>query len=196
MNLSYLIFSLLFLLAPARPQETYQVDTEASTVRWVGKKILGEHYGTLQLHEGMVMLEEGKLQGGNFTIDMRTLVNQDLEGGQREKLEDWLRSKEMFYVERYPFVVFEITSVQSLDENQQYQLEGELIIKGVSHRISFPANVRKEGKTFMAEAELIFDRTRWNLNYGSGGVIGGLGNFAIEDEVSVQISLQANAAIQ
>jgi len=196
MNLSYLIFSLLFLLAPARPQETYHVDTEASTVRWVGSKILGEHNGTLKLHEGSVTLEEGKLQEGSFTIDMRTLVNKDLEGDQREKLENWLRSEEMFYVERYPFVVFEITSVQSLDEDQQYQLEGELTIKGVSHRISFPANVQKEGKTLMAEAELTFDRTRWNLNYGSGGVIGGLGNFAIEEDVSVQISLQANSAIQ
>ena len=196
MNLITFTFAGLFLFIPIHSHEVYRVDTEASKIRWTGSKVIGDHYGTLQLKEGTLQVEDNQLQGGNFTIDMRTLANEDLEGERREKLENWLRSEEMFYVERYPIVRFQITSVQPLEENQRYQLEGQLTIKGISHSITFPARVTQQENRITAEAELTFDRTRWNLNYGSGGVIGGLGNFAIEDEVSVQILLQASAAIQ
>lgn len=196
MNLINFTFIGLFLFISIRSPEVYRVDTEASTIRWTGSKVIGEHYGTLQLKKGTLRIEDSQLRGGDFSIDMRTLVNEDLEGDRREKLENWLRSEEMFYVERYPFVRFQITSAQTLEEDQRYQLEGQLTIKDISHRIAFPARVRHQGNRITAEAELTFDRTRWNLNYGSGGVIGGLGNFAIEDDVSVQISLQASTVIQ
>lgn len=196
MNLITFTFAWLFLFIPLRSHEVYQVDTEASTIRWTGSKVIGEHYGTLQLKEGSLRVEDNQLQGGDFTIDMRTLVNEDLEGDRREKLENWLRSEEMFYVERYPEVKFEITSAQLLEEDERYRLEGQLTIKDISHSITFPARVRQQGNRITAEAKLTFDRTRWNLNYGSGGVVGGLGNFAIEDEVSVEISLQADSASQ
>lgn len=190
-----LIFALLFIvLTPAdRTEKVYKVDTEASTIRWTGKKVLGEHYGTLQLKEGSFRLEDGSLKGGNFTIDMRSLVNQDLEGDSREELENWLRSEEMFYVARYPYVKFEITAAESQQGKQRYQVEGRLTIKDVSHIISFPAEIQQKGEMISVQAELKFDRTRWNLNYGSGGIIGGLGNTAIKDEVTVAVNLQASA---
>lgn len=196
MNLINFLSIWLLIFAAVSPLEVYQVNTKASTIRWTGSKLIGEHYGTLQLKEGSLQVENGQLTGGDFSIDMRTLTNQDLEGDRREKLENWLRSKEMFYVERYPLVSFEITSVKALADDQQYQLEGQLTIKDISHSIIFPAIVRQQDGQITAEAELTFDRTRWDLNYGSGGVVGGLGNFAIEEEVSVQISLQASTAVQ
>ena len=193
-----LIITLLLLsLVPVnRIEEVYEVDTAASTIRWTGKKVLGEHYGTLQLEEGSFRMDGDVLQGGSFTIDMRSLENQDLEGDRREKLEDWLRSEEMFYVERYPHVRFKITSAQPLEGNERYRVEGQLTIKDISHTISFPATIRRAGEGVNVQAELKFDRTRWNLNYGSGGLVGGIGNFAIEDEVSVAVDLLANTSIQ
>jgi polyisoprenoid-binding protein YceI len=196
MNFIKALFLLLLLPLQDRQEEIYQVNTEESTIRWTGKKVLGEHHGTLQLDEGSFRLENGQLKGGNFTIDMRSLKNEDLEGDRREKLEDWLRSEEMFYTERYPYVRFTITSAEPSENSQRYRVEGELTIKEDTHSIGFPAIIKQDENKVFVEAELTFDRTRWNLNYGSGGLIGGIGNFAIEDEVSVQINLQAESTVE
>lgn len=187
------ILIILFSVLPAYTdvESTYEVDTSSSKIRWTGSKLIGDHYGTLQLQNGSFTLEGNKLLRGNFTIDMRSLENQDLEGERREKLETWLRSEEMFYVERYPTVSFKIAAARYLSEQQQYEVKGQLTIKGISHDIVFPAIIEKSGSNLRVQAEITFDRTRWNLNYGSGGLVAGVGNFAIDDEVEVAVDLIA-----
>jgi polyisoprenoid-binding protein YceI len=190
MLLNYLLCLLLFLLSST--QQVYTVDTDESTIRWTGKKIFGSHYGTIPIKTGQFRLEGDALQAGSFTLNVREMTNQDLEGSRRQDLLDWLKSEEMFYTEKYPEASFNITNVQAL-QGEQYRIEGELTIKGITQSIGFPARIRRESGSIRASAFLTFDRTRWDLNYGEGGIIGGIGNSAIKDEVEVDIELVARA---
>ena len=42
------------------------------------------------------------------------------------------------------------------------------------------------------DAHFDIDRTRWNVNYGSGKLYDGLGMHLVNDDVSLQIRLVAN----
>ena len=50
--------------------QTKKVNAEKSTLTWVGKKVTGEHSGTVNLKEGNLIFKSGKVAGGNFTVDM------------------------------------------------------------------------------------------------------------------------------
>ena len=76
---------------------------KSSTVVWTGKKVTGEHVAELfNLKMDISMVEDGKLVGGEFTIDMTSLKNTDLEGESKQKLEGHLKSEDFFGIEKYP----------------------------------------------------------------------------------------------
>ena len=90
----------------------YNADTENSSVTWKGSKPAGEHNGTINISEGYLAFEDGNLSGGNFIIDMNTIVNLDLESEEyNTKLVNHLKSADFFNVAENPFSVFAITSV-------------------------------------------------------------------------------------
>ena len=57
-----------------------------STLSWTGRKVGGEHYGTIALKDGFVTLESGMVAAGEFTIDMSTITSTDLSGDDNAKL--------------------------------------------------------------------------------------------------------------
>src|SRR3546814_9300209 len=61
------------------------VDTAQSTVQWTGRKVSGEHHGDVQVSSGALTVDDGKLIGGNFVIDLTTITNHDLEGEDRKR---------------------------------------------------------------------------------------------------------------
>ncbi|MFP4092149.1 MAG: YceI family protein [Cyclobacteriaceae bacterium] len=175
-------------------QQTYTVDASESTVRWTGKKIFGQHYGKVPIKEGSFSLEDGRLKSGSFTLNVRDLTNEDLEGSRKQDLLEWLKSKEMFYTGKYPEAFFEIVSATAEANGQTYQVEGKLTIKGTTHSISFPVQISGSKEEVRVQAKLSFDRTRWDLKYGEGGIIGDMGNTAIKNEVEVEVDLVAESA--
>src|SRR5688572_11619432 len=92
-------------------QDEFKVDTKLSSMEWVGKKVTGQHNGTISLSSGEVKVEHGTLVGGTFEINMTTLANSDLQGEYKGKLETHLKSDDFFGVEKHPKAKFEITSV-------------------------------------------------------------------------------------
>ena len=72
-----------------------------STVIWTGSKPTGFHTGNVTLKEGYLSFDHGRLVGGNFTIDMKTITCTDLEpekGGN--KLVNHLNNEDFFDVEK------------------------------------------------------------------------------------------------
>ncbi len=55
------------------------VNTSTSKIVWTGKKVSGTHHGEIQIKSGSVNIEGDKIAGGQFIIDMNTLINKDLE---------------------------------------------------------------------------------------------------------------------
>lgn len=169
-----------------------KVDTKASTVEWLGKKVTGQHNGTIQLKDGSLSMDEkGTLTGGSFTIDMTTLISTDLSGEYKGKLEGHLKSDDFFGVENYPTSTFLMTKAVPQGPGK-YKVIGNITIKGTTQEIQFPATVDvKDGKV-TANANITIDRSKYDIRYGSGSFFDNLGDKTIYDNFDLTVSLVAN----
>lgn len=169
---------------------TYKVNPEESQLKWVGRKVTGEHFGTINLKSGSLEVQDGILKGGNFVIDMPTLVSNDLEGEYKGKLEGHLKSDDFFGVEKYPEAKFVITKATKKNANQ-YEITGDLTIKDKTNSISFPAEVVIAGDKVYATANITVDRSKYDVRYGSGSFFDNLGDKTIYDNFDLQVKLVA-----
>lgn len=169
--------------------DNIKVNTKASTVKWLGSKITESHSGTINIKSGNLLINNGKLSGGNFVIDMTSIVNTDIESERgRKSIESHLKNEDFFDVDKYKTSSLKITKVNLLEDNH-YKLEADLTIKGITHSISFLADIKIKGNAFLATANIKIDRTKWGVTYKSGNVFKDLGDKAILDEIEFDIFL-------
>jgi len=173
---------------------SYSVNVEQSTVTWIGKKIAYSHNGTIKISEGKLDISEGNLIGGNFTIDMTSIEDLDLEDSEKNaKLLGHLKSPDFFGVEKYPTATMEITSVKMLkSEGGNYEVTGDLTIKGQTHPVVFPADISINDGIVTAKATIVFDRSKYDVRYGSGSFFDDLGDTVIYDDIEIGVELIAN----
>ena len=189
------VLSLGILMAVALTAFTFvrnevAIDSDASTIAWVGEKVTGEHNGTVKIKSGALQLEGENITGGEFIIDMTTIEVLDLEGDMKGKLMGHLKSKDFFSVEEYPAAKFVITSVnESKKDNATHFISGDLTIKGITNKITFPAVVSIVDNKVNAKASFDLDRTKWNIKYGSGSFFDGLGDKMIYDDFKIDLTL-------
>jgi polyisoprenoid-binding protein YceI len=176
----------LLLLAGAASAQTLKVDTAASKLEWVGKKVTGQHNGTVNIKSGTVNVEKGKLSGGEFLIDMASIKVLDLEGESNGKLTGHLKSDDFFSTDKFPEASFEITNVKD------GIVTGDLTIKGFTNSLTFPADVKIIKGVLTATAKGIkVDRTLYEIRYGSGRFFDNLGDKVINDEFIMDLTLTA-----
>ena len=82
--------------------QTKKIDVKASTIKWVGKKVTGEHTGTVNFKDGAVIFKGKKLAGGSFTVDMTSLTSTDLTGEYQGKLNGHLKADDFFGTDKFP----------------------------------------------------------------------------------------------
>ncbi|HPG32771.1 MAG: YceI family protein [Lentimicrobiaceae bacterium] len=172
-----------------------KVDVAASNVEWTGAKPTGQHNGTISISDGSVMLSNGVVVGGKFTIDMNSIVNSDLTSEEdNAKLVGHLKSPDFFDVAKYPTAVFEITGADAVNGTPgvTHNITGNLTMKDVTKSITFPAMVKIEDNKLTAETPaFVIDRTQWNVQYGSKTLFDNLKDKFINDEISLKINLTA-----
>lgn len=164
-----------------------EVNVQSSTVEWTGKKITGaSHKGNIQLKEGFLNLtEEGQLTGGEFVMDMNSIVVTDLSGEYKTKLENHLNDDDFFGVNNYPTSKLAITNVEP-QEGNVYSVTGDLTIKGKTEPVTFDMEV-KEGT---ATAKVVIDRTKYGIRYGSGSFFSNLGDNTINNNFVLDVTLK------
>lgn len=194
MKVTHILFVLLvgFIAFAFTPKnDTYTVDKSASTLQWVGRKVTGEHSGTINISNGKLIWNGQTLKGGSFEVDMASLANTDLaDADYNQKLVSHLKSEDFFATEKYPKATFVITKVREAGKNQS-QVTGDLTIKGVTKEVSFPATVQVEGNNLVARAKILVDRTQYGIKYGSGSFFDNLGDKAIDNEFELNVALVA-----
>lgn len=162
-----------------------KINTEKSTISWVGKKITGQHSGTISIKSGELLMDDDKLTGGSFVIDMSSLSVEDLKAGQgKEKLEGHLNSDDFFGINKYPEATLSIINVIGIGKGQ-YKVQANITIKDKLQEISFDANIGKG----MATAEITIDRTKHDIRYGSGSFFDNLGDNMINDDFVLTVNL-------
>lgn len=169
--------------------ETMKVDVNKSKVSWTGKKFTGEHSGSVKIKSGTLEADAGKLTGGMFVIDMSTIENTDIKDvNYKAKLEGHLRSADFFGVEKYPTAVFKMTNARSIKGNK-YQIDGNLTIKNVSDKVSFPAYVNVADGKITAKADIEVDRTKYDIKFKSSSFFDSLGDGVIYDDFTLSVFL-------
>ena len=179
----------LFAMATKPHVDHVRVNTENSTVKWKGSKISSSHEGTVNILKGTLNIDHGALVGGQFSIDMNSIKNTDIESEEYSaKLEGHLKNKDFFDVEQFPTATITIINAVKGKENN-YTIVANLTIKGITHPISFDANVNVNGINFLATANIKIDRTKWDVTYNSGNFFENLGDYLIKDEIEFDVFL-------
>jgi polyisoprenoid-binding protein YceI len=167
---------------------TYKVDVEKSLLTWVGKKLTGSHNGTIALQSGNLLFDGKKLNGGNFVINMATIKDAD----KSDRLEGHLKADDFFGVDKFATSTFTVKKVTPGTGNN-VTVAGDLVIKGVTNPISFPATVvwNADGTVTATAEKIIVDRTKYGIKFRSKGMFPDVGDKMIYDEFELAIKLVA-----
>lgn len=162
-----------------------EVKAEESKVAWKAYKVTGSHSGSVALKSGALMFDNDKLTGGEFAVDMTSLIATDLEGESRQKLEGHLKSDDFFSVESHGTATLVFTNVKSTGKNS-YEVTGDLMVKGITKPVTFDVSVYGSKAT----ATMKVDRTQFDVKYGSGSFFDDLGDKTIYDEFDLVVDLE------
>lgn len=180
------LLSILFLAVTLTlsAQTTKKVNTTTSTIKWIGKKVTGQHDGTINLSEGTLLFKNEKLVGGNFKVDMTSINTTDLEGGAKAKLDGHLKADDFFGTEKHPTATLVFKKIATKKDGN-YTIYADLTIKGITNEVVFDMNVNMN----VATAKVVIDRTKYDIKYGSGSFFDGLGDKTISDEFELNVTL-------
>ena len=180
-----LIISFLLINFELFSQE-YGIDLEKSKIKWTGKEITtSSHYGTIKYVEGEIKLQPEAVNG-KVVVNMESLSVDDLTGGSKARLEGHLRSDDFFSVSSHKSSTIEVTS--SKKNGDDFDVDGVLTIKGISHPISFVLSVDNK----VATSKLTFDRSKYDVRFRSGTFFENLGDKLILDDIELEVELHLN----
>jgi polyisoprenoid-binding protein YceI len=176
--------------------ESYAVQPQLSSLGWVGKKVGGQHNGTIALKSGSVLVRGNQLSGGTFVVDMTSIKNTDLtDADYNAKLLGHLKSDDFFAVDKNPTATFVITGIKPLRgdaSGNNATVSGNLTIKGQTHPLSFPAKVGVKNGVASASGVATIDRTQYDVKYGST-LFGAAADKAIDDNFTLSFNVVAKS---
>jgi len=183
-SIIFSIFLLGLTTVVANGQERFVADTSKTTLSWLGEKVTGQHTGTIKLQSGWLSWKDNKIASGEFIIDMASIK----ESSGNAMLERHLKSDDFFSVGKFPSANLVITGSESFEKGTAV-VKGTLTIKGVTNPIEFKANIQNKDDGLWFYSNIIIDRTKYNIRYGSGSFFDNLGDKVIYDEFKVKVAL-------
>jgi polyisoprenoid-binding protein YceI len=183
----------LALLAPiAAHAEVLKVDTGSSKAEWEGRKLVGAHHGELKFKSGEFKVEKGQLTGGAVEIDMTSLNDIDLTDQEMNtKLINHLKSDDFFSIAKHPISSLKVTKVAK-GKDGKFSVTGDLTIKGITHPVTFPADIEVGKDGLKATGEMTVDRTAYDIKFRSKKFFADIGDKVIYDEFKVKVNLVAH----
>jgi polyisoprenoid-binding protein YceI len=174
-----LLFITLGVIGPINSQEKLDVDVSKSEMKWSGDYTFyfGGHHGTIDFKEGHFIKKNEVISGGEFVIDMSSIICLDIENEDGNKgLVDHLKDPDFFDVANFQTAKLVITRVK-YHNNAKMKIFADLTIKGVTNPISFQAEVNYEEKIMTTKFKI--DRMLWGVSYNSkmkdGAISDGIG---------------------
>lgn len=175
----------------------YALDVKNSVIAWSGRNLKYAHHGKIAVKYGNIVIKDRKVFGGKIVLDMSTIKDEDLTDEMwRGVLESHLKSSDFFDTAKHGEACFEIIEAKeianALSGTSNYILKGELTIKDVTREFQFEAMISAlEEGVVHGQAHFDFDRTLWNVRYGSEKFFEKLGMHLVNDIISLEIFLVA-----
>lgn len=185
-NLKSITLALVVVLSTLSVSaQTKNINTATSSIEWLGKKVTGQHNGTVNFKDGTLVFKKNILAGGSFTVNMTSLTATDLSGEYQGKLNGHLKADDFFGTEKFPTatLVFKKIGVKSANV---YNVTADLTIKGITKPVTFELTVN--GNT--ATTAFNVDRTKYDIKYGSKSFFESIGDKAIYDEFELKVALK------
>lgn len=184
-NLKTIAIALLTFTAVTVTAQTKKVNVSKSKIAWTGKKVTGQHEGTVNLQDGNLVFKANKLAGGSFTVDMGSIAVTDLKADEgKEKLEGHLKSEDFFGTEKFGTATMVFKTITAKGKNV-YNVTADLTMKGKTNPVNF--DIAVNGNSAVSKFKI--DRTKYDIKYGSGSFFDNLGDKAISDEFEVNATL-------
>jgi len=173
------------------------IDTATSKIGFIGYGVGKEHPGYFKISSGNVTVNGGKIEGGNFVIDTKSLSLSQQETMFQTKLKGHLLSGDFFDAGKFPTAKFEITSVEpfiasetdsSVISGANFKVSGNLTLKEVTKNVSFPAKINVNGNAISAVANFNINRNVWSMKYGNDK---SLKNAFISEKVNITFDIKS-----
>ncbi len=178
------------------------IDTTATLVSWKAthKGGFAPRWGKIKITSGTVSVQSDSLTGGEFIVDMNSLLTDPASVTEKDKkstdLDGHLKSADFFDTAKAPTAKFVINKVEafhgdaktSLVADPNYLISGNLTLKDSTLNVTFPAKVSVSTGNVSADAKFIIDRTAWGINYKAEG---SPENWMISKDVEIGLTLVA-----
>lgn len=148
-----------YTLIPDQSQATFEL----------GEDLRGERVqviGTTQVLSGDVSLENNALQIGNFTIDARTFKT-DSEQRDGAIARMILKSVETGneFITFHPTIISGLSQELSIGQEYQYQITGDLTIKGITQSVVFEATTTLvDEQTIIGSANVVITYADFDIS--------------------------------
>lgn len=180
----------------------FTVSPDAAKIAWEGSKPTGKHSGTINISSGELTVKDGAVVAGSFVIDMNSITVTDLAGDEKAGLEEHLKgtgtegADDFFSVTKFPTGKFEIISITpSTEAGANSIVKGNLTIKDIAKEVSIPATITVTGEMVTVTSNpFTINRTDWGINYASKNIFKEIGDKFIEDNIGLQIMVEAKVA--
>lgn len=184
MNFRIFLMALLTSFSLSLMAKVAEIDPAASRLKWTGKKtikLLGEsHFGQVPIVSGNFDAEAGK---GSVVVSLAKLTVEDIKDAKKnQKLKNHLHSADFFSTKEFPTSTLEITSYN----DKKNVAKGKLTIKNITKKIQFPL-MKTTDNTF--SGKLVFDRTKYNIEYMPKTLKGKVVDKFINDDVELDFTI-------
>ena len=189
-----LISSLSIILA----SNIYTLNLESTKLEWIGRKLIGEHNGSIQFLSGYVEIDNKRILTGEFKVNMKSIENNDIEDETyKGYLENHLKSKDFFDVENFPVAILEIIQENNagesiIDSKGNSSILCNLTIKDITHQIMIPMDVKVYNNHATASGTIDIDRTLYKIKYKSKSFFPNIGDKLIYDNFTLNFNINTN----
>jgi len=159
------------------------------TIQATGSKVSGSHTMVFKQWRGAAELKDGKGEGGSlrFEVQMASL-SEEPQGAMSGKFEGHMKNEDFFDVARFPIATFQSTAITAGGDaaaaGTTHTVKGNLVLRGVSKEVSFPATIAVAGKDITAKAAFSINRKDFGIAYA------GMPDDLIRDGVALAIDVK------
>ena len=178
-----LLFVASFSVSYAR-ETSFEVDEKESKVGFMVKhKITKDVYGGFRNVEGKVTFNKEQ----NSIINVEAKIDVSSIDTGNSKRDRHLRSPDFFDVNNFPFIIFESSDVEKL-ENGKYIVTGLLTMRGVTKNITLRGERKKNtNNKIVFSAESLIDRQDFGISWNRP--FQKIAGMMVSDEVKILLNI-------